>query len=214
VTAPLRYDDSVFINCPFDNRYQPLFDAIVFTVVDCGFVPRCAKEISDATRNRVDKILAAIAECRYGIHDISRTELDEASRLPRFNMPFELGVYFGCRHFGGRKHRDKCSLVLDTEKYRYQQFLSDLSGVDIEAHQNDPAAASGIVRDWLRSGSGRTNVQGGKIVWQRYCRFRQALPHMCERFGIDVGRIPFPDYLAMIEAWLHVEAASALHVKA
>ena len=27
---------SVFINCPFDAAYQPLFDAIVLTTVSCG----------------------------------------------------------------------------------------------------------------------------------------------------------------------------------
>ena len=41
---------------------------------------------------RLLKILCIIGECRLGIHDISRTELDAASGLPRFNMPLELGL--------------------------------------------------------------------------------------------------------------------------
>src|SRR5262249_5963635 len=35
--------------------------------------------------------------CKYGIHDISRTEVTSASGLPRFNMPLELGVVFRSR---------------------------------------------------------------------------------------------------------------------
>jgi hypothetical protein len=38
-----------------------------------------------------------IAECDFSIHDISRVELDDHSRLPRFNMPLELGADLGLR---------------------------------------------------------------------------------------------------------------------
>jgi len=44
-----EYATSVFVNCPFDTQYKPLFEAIVFTVFACGFQPRCALEIDDAS---------------------------------------------------------------------------------------------------------------------------------------------------------------------
>lgn len=47
---------SVFINCPFDNEYQPIFEAVVFTVVACGFTPRCALEELDSGTVRLKKI--------------------------------------------------------------------------------------------------------------------------------------------------------------
>ena len=78
------YNDNVFINCPFDSDYKPLFDAMVFVIHDCGFVARCALEEEDASQVRIDKIYGIIEACRYGIHDISRTELDENSGFPRF----------------------------------------------------------------------------------------------------------------------------------
>ena len=81
------YNDNVFINCPFDEAYKPLFDALVFAIYDCGFVARCALEESDASRIRVQKIFEIISKCRLGIHDISRIELDKSTKLPRFNMP-------------------------------------------------------------------------------------------------------------------------------
>ena len=83
------YSKNVFINCPFDSDYDPLFDAMVFAVRVCDFIPRCALEEGDASQVRIEKIYDIIADCRYGIHDISRTELDEDSELPRFNMPLE-----------------------------------------------------------------------------------------------------------------------------
>lgn len=116
-----NYNNNVFINCPFDSAYKPLFDAIVFAVYDCGFITRCALEEDDASEVRIDQIYNIIADCRYGIHDISRTELDEDSGLPRFNMPLELGIFLGAKKFaissfGIQKIVKKCheTLVLLT----------------------------------------------------------------------------------------------------
>lgn len=83
---------NVFINCPFDEEYKPIFYSIVFAVFDCGFNPRCALEVIDAAQVRIDKINNIIEECTFGFHDISRTELDNEFNLPRFNMPLELVV--------------------------------------------------------------------------------------------------------------------------
>jgi hypothetical protein len=45
----------VFINCPFDTGYQPIFSAIVFAVFDLGFVARCSLEDDDAGEVRLRK---------------------------------------------------------------------------------------------------------------------------------------------------------------
>lgn len=86
----LNYSNNVFINCPFDGDYDEIFKAMVFTVFDCGFIPRCAMEYDDGSQVRIEKIYRLISECKFGIHDISRTELDDGNGLPRFNMPLEL----------------------------------------------------------------------------------------------------------------------------
>ena len=84
---PASPSASVFINCPFDQQYQPLFEAIVFCVVACGFVPRCTLELTDAGEVRIENIYRLIAQCNHGIHDVSRTEAaDQPYRLPRFNI--------------------------------------------------------------------------------------------------------------------------------
>lgn len=118
----------IFINCPFDHTYRPILDALVFVIFDAGFVPRSALEFDDGTEIRLNKILRLIGQCKYGIHDISYTKLDPSSGLRKFNMPFELGVFFGCKVFGNAPHQTKIGLILDEERYRYQKFLSDLAG--------------------------------------------------------------------------------------
>jgi hypothetical protein len=93
--------DYVFINCPFDEEYAPILRAIVFCIYRCGFIPTTALNEDNALDNRLQKIERCIEKCRYGIHDISRTELN-TNNLPRFNMPFELGMFFGAKRFGDK----------------------------------------------------------------------------------------------------------------
>ena len=111
-----EFHRNVFINAPFDPRHTAMFQAIVFAVYDCGFVVRCALEQEDASQVRIEKIYQIISDCGLGIHDISLTTLDRTTRLPRFNMPLELGLFLGCKRFGGPRQQQKNCLILDTER--------------------------------------------------------------------------------------------------
>lgn len=71
--------------------------------------------------------------------------------LYRLNMPFELGIDFGCRLFGTSRLRRKRILVLEAEPYRYKSAISDLSGADIEHHGSDPYRVISKVRNWLKN---------------------------------------------------------------
>ena len=196
-----RYTDNVFINCPFDLMYKPLFDAMVFTVHDCGFIARCALEEEDASQVRIDKIYNIIGDCRYGIHDISRTELDENSGFPRFNMPLELGIFLGAKKFGVADQKTKKCLVLDKEPYRYQQFISDIAGQDIQPHNNNVETIVRVVRNWLRTASGRQTIPGGNIIWERYQEFMRNLPQTAAELRLDAEDLIFNDYTWAITAW-------------
>ena len=116
-----EYGVSVFINCPFDEAYQEFFDAMVFTVYSCNFLPRCAKEADDSSQPRYEKIVDIIKGCKYGIHEISRTEPNEVG-LPWFNMPLELGLFLGAKKYGGPKQRLKKCLILDREPLYTSEF--------------------------------------------------------------------------------------------
>lgn len=197
-----HYNDNVFINCPFDSVYKPLFDAMIFTVYDCGFIPRCALEEDDASQVRIDKIYSMIADCRYGIHDISRTQLDRDSGFPRFNMPLELGIFLGAKKFGIEAQKRKKCLILDTEPYRYQQFISDIAGQDIQAHNNSSKEVIMHVRNWLRTASRRGTIPSGGIIWERYQEFMEKLPQMAREGRLIVEELIFRDYTMMIAQWL------------
>ena len=198
------YDFNVFVNCPFDEDYASLFDAIVFTIHDCGFVARCALEMDNSAQVRIDKIFQIITECRYGIHDISRTELDEVNGLPRFNMPLELGVFLGARRYGRGRQKEKACLVLDRGKYRYQKFCSDIAGQDIKAHGGDVRKAVRVVRDWLRSAPAVSEVRvpSGSKIFERYEAFLSDLPDLCEELDLDKEELIYNDFTTLVVEWL------------
>ncbi len=99
------YEKSVFINCPFDKEYQPIFNSILYTVHRCGFILRCSKEFSESSSVRIDNIISLIKESKYAIHDLSR--VSTVDELPRFNMPLELGISIGALKFGTKKDKQK-----------------------------------------------------------------------------------------------------------
>jgi hypothetical protein len=125
--------------------------AACFAIMACGYAPRCALDYSDSGAVRFTEIVKMITGCDRSIHDISRVELDRKSRMPRFNMPLELGADLGLRLAGPPLQRRRKSLILDAEAHRYDKTLSDISGMDIEAHANDVRQIIRLVRDWLNA---------------------------------------------------------------
>ena len=197
-----EYAGSVFINCPFDAQYKPLFEGIVFAVYNCGLKPRCALEVDDASEVRIDKVFNIIAECKYGVHDISRTEATAASGLPRFNMPLELGMFLAAKRFGVGKQKQKVCLILDSTPYRYQQFISDIAGQDIQVHRNSAQEAITVVRNWLRGVSGSTVLPGGMEIYRRFQQFEQDLPGLCAKLRLQRDELTFIDSASIISDWL------------
>jgi len=118
---------NVFVNCPFDADFRPCFEALLFTIAASGYKVRCALEDSDGANIRFDKLRRLIRESRRTIHDLSRIELSE-NALPRFNMPFELGLAIGAKYFGGPKLRRNSALIMVRKDYVLNAYLSDLGG--------------------------------------------------------------------------------------
>lgn len=195
------YDRNVFINCPFDREYAPIFEAIVFAIHGAGFVARSARERLDSSEIRLQKIIRLIRISRCSIHDLSRTELDTATALPRFNMPLELGIDLGCKAFSSA-HRNKSLLIFDSEQYRFHKYLSDIGGQDVHQHSNDPRMAVARVRDWLRAESGNGDVPGGAAIYNRYLSFRSELPRICAKLHLDVHDLAFADFAFIVADWL------------
>jgi hypothetical protein len=199
--VPRAKPRGVFINCPFDQAYKPIFDAIVFTVFDCGYLPRSALEIVDSGQVRLEKLLHIIRDCDFAVHDISRIELDKRNNLPRFNMPFELGLYLGAREFGHGRHRKKSCLILDESRYRFQKFLSDIAGQDITAHNSKPENAVAAVRNWLNSAATEV-VPGANHIFKRWRAFEKDLPALAREENLRVPEIQFTDRRKLTSKWL------------
>jgi hypothetical protein len=141
------FNESVFVNCPFDEDYLPLLRPLLFTIIYLGFKPRIALEELDSGVPRIQKIIRLITSSKYAIHDLSRLKALEAGEYYRLNMPFELGIDVGCRLFGKGERRQKRCLVLEAERYRYQAAISDLSNSDIAVHGGVPKTIVTEVRN-------------------------------------------------------------------
>jgi len=162
--ADACFQRDVFLNCPFDREYRPILQAILFCLVRFGLTPRIATERSDAGEPRVQKIMQLIESSRYSIHDLSRCQAHEAGEHYRLNMPFELGMDFGCRHYGGEPLSRKVILILEEQPYRYRAAISDLAGSDVEAHGGDFVTAVRKVRNWITGLGGFERVGAGRIL--------------------------------------------------
>jgi hypothetical protein len=195
-------DRDVFINCPFSPDYRRHFQAIVFAVIRSGFTPRSAAEADDAGEVRIEKVYRIIAESRYGIHDISKTEPDPGSGLPRFNMPFELGLFLGARKFGGRVQSRKKTLVFDTERYRYKEFLSDISGQDIHGHGGEIERLIEGVASWLRDEARDPDIPGGRAIAAEYARFCADLPAIAAAKRLEIDELTFKDLTVIAAQWV------------
>jgi hypothetical protein len=120
----------VFLNVPYDGAYQPLFLAAIAGLCGLGLTPRAALELPTSQR-RLDRITRILRQCRYSLHDLSQVEL--SGGVPRFNMPFELGVAIAMRRRGRHDW-----WVLESHRYRLQRSLSDLNGTDPLVHGGSP----------------------------------------------------------------------------
>ena len=148
----------------------------MFCAVYLGFTPRLASESNDSAENRLEKIRNLIEASKFSIHDLSRCQARTAGEHFRLNMPFELGIDFGCRQYFGDGREQKKFLILEAKKYRYQAALSDISGCDISAYGDDeqkaPQKALKNVRNWLVSEANSEKV-GAARIWGAYSDFQE-----------------------------------------
>ena len=126
---------SVFLNIPYDSDYEPIFVAIVATLLAVGRTPLCTLELEDRGKGRPERIMALLERSRVSFHDLSHVELP-----PRFNMPFELGVAWAMREYRGRHDLH----VFERVPYR---LLKTLTRHQAQGRADSPRlpAASGLV---------------------------------------------------------------------
>lgn len=166
----------VFINCPFDNKYKPIFDAIVFTIHHLGYVAEYALNKGGGGAQRLTRIYSQLCSCASSIHDISRVSLSGTLRLPRFNMPFEAGLAYAIHASGiGGRHD---LLFLDAKAYRYQAAISDLAGLDPKVHDNNDVKVIAEVRTFFKQHNPEVKYDDAAYIQRRYLAFLKQMKNV------------------------------------
>ena len=199
----MAFATNVFINCPFDKEYDPLLKSLIFVLVYLGFTPKISQTRS-SSNIRINQIIAHIRDSKFGIHDLSRSKPMAVGELPRFNMPYELGLDIGCLEFGSGKLKTKKILILETSRFHYQKVLSDIAGQDISEHNDDPKKLVTRVRNWFASVENK-NYPGSTEIWLAYNRFRSYLNEYLGRKKYtmeDIDEIPIDEFLGFSKRWL------------
>jgi hypothetical protein len=170
-------ESSVFLNIPYDTAFEPLYLAYIAAISSFGFAPRAAIEVPGGAR-RLDRIFALIRSCEYSVHDLSRVQLDPSTpRVPRFNMPFELGLTVA---WANREHARHDWFVCEAQPYRLQKSLSDLNGTDPYIHHGTVRGLFGqLCNAFVRAHRQPTVAQMMTI----HRKLRSALPSLLHEAG-------------------------------
>lgn len=167
---------SVFLNIPYDSAFENLYLAYIAGLSAFGLIPRATLEIPTSQR-RLERILKLLQQCAYSIHDLSRVQLDaKAPRVPRFNMPFELGLAVA-RDVGNRRQTWS---VCETVPYRINKSLSDLNGTDVRIHDGTVRGVFGALSEIFVRKTRQPSVQE---MYRIYLVLRRNLPRITRRAG-------------------------------
>lgn len=197
------FQKNAFINCPFDVDYEGILQAILFCLIRFGLNPRIATERIDSGEARLAKIEELIEASKYSIHDLSRCQSRVEGEYYRLNMPFELGMDYGCRKYKGAPYAEKRILILEEKSYRYQAAISDLAGRDIQTHEGDYAKAIRIVRNWLVSTGEFEKAPASKVI-SEYEDFQEWFLEKRLKEGFteeDLLSMPTPELLDGMKEW-------------
>lgn len=162
----MSFEKNVFINCPFDKEYDQLLKPLIFCLLYIGLEP-CISATRSSSHIRILEIMKLMETSKYSIHDISRCEPLNPGDLPRFNMPYEMGLDIGCMRFGNEQMKEKLCLIVEKEKNRYDKIISDISGQDIKEHGDDPKILIARVLEWLDTVL-PDRFPGVNVIWEIY----------------------------------------------
>ncbi len=186
----------VFINCPFDKDFAPLFEAIIFAVRACDYKPRSALETGTVSEPRIDRIISAIFTSKYSIHDLSHCKGEGDERLARFNMPLELGMAMARRYQTRGKKEQHDWLLLVPEDHVYVKVISDLAGFDPMKYDGNVETIIQRVVTWLttRSDTISKTTLTPEDVLDALPAFQAGIEQLKKRWG------PEPPWTRLVEA--------------
>lgn len=101
-------------------------------------------------------------------------------------------------------------LILEQNLHDFKKALSDLSGVDIKPHRNEPDEVIRAVRDWFVETVGLRGVETATVVWYRFGDFTTAFFEQMLALGSpekDIEEMPIAEYVDHIRVWVSENAA-------
>lgn len=142
---------SVFMNFPYDDKFDRLLNAIFFAAVCCGFVPRSALEWNEEGGPRLPRIMDGLDTSKYSIHDLSRYQGEGEEKLARFNMPLELGMAVALSHIkkGEQMMPHRWLALIPEGDELLNKVISDLSGYDQNVKKYDGTEKSVVQKVYL-----------------------------------------------------------------
>jgi hypothetical protein len=177
---PDTNDRWVFINMPISRSYDKIQFAIIFALYYLGFYPRsCLETEIGRNEERYPIITALIQQSKYSIHDLSYVGLDPQNHLPRFNMPFELGLARGFYEYHP-EGKSKKIYAFSRRNHEYRTYCSDIQGIDYGYHERKYQNVLTNLRRWLSNDIDVSLARGNSLVtlfdeyykWVSYtCRY-------------------------------------------
>jgi hypothetical protein len=118
-------------------------------------------------------------------------------------MPFECGIDFGLKMSNENNFGEKKFLILEKEQHRYQKVISDISGNDIKAHQNEPEQIVKVVRDWFKPLN--SDIPRHKEIWLAFNEFEFDYESILKEEGYnpkDINALTFSDIIENMNVWI------------
>lgn len=124
-----RKPEPVFLNIPYDSKFEDLYVAYVVGLTQLGL--DVTATLAHPNQDRLAKIIELIEKCSFSIHDLSRIEASHG--IPRFNMPLELGIAL---YRSAKAKHDV--YVFESKAFRAQRSTSDINKMDPRIHNGSP----------------------------------------------------------------------------
>ena len=96
------------------------------------------------------------------------------------------------------------SLIFSTKRYNYVRAVSDLAGIDIKAHNDDPEEVVRGLRNWIRNTLNRIDVPSSDNTWLEYLVFSGDFKRIMKENNYsrkEQNRMEPKEYIHYIKMW-------------
>ena len=96
-------------------------------------------------------------------------------------------------------------LILERNRYDFQKAISDLSGVDVKCHNDEPEDVVKCIRNWIVEIDNSRTVDSPTQIWYHFTDFASDFYDDRKAHGFtdkDLNDMPPPEYIASIKYWL------------